>query len=212
MTSERQKAANRANALRSTGPKTPEGKGAVHLNALRHGLLARDVVLPEEDADAFKDLFNQVRAHLTPVGPIEEFLADRAIQSMWKLQRAARAEIALLHSRIDGLKADSVAPQVGYQEFTDLIESFTKDAAHEEVSKALARARCQWDRDEVFLGRAFEADKSGDAFANLARYERSAERSFYRSFNELRRLQDERQNRPSSPILDAIEVNTEDTE
>ena len=50
MTSERQKAANRANALHSTGPKTPEGKAAVRLNAFRHGLLARDVVLPGEDA------------------------------------------------------------------------------------------------------------------------------------------------------------------
>ena len=49
MTSERQRAANQANARHSTGPKTPEGKAAVRLNAFRHGLLARDVVLPEED-------------------------------------------------------------------------------------------------------------------------------------------------------------------
>src|SRR5215472_6837953 len=44
MTTERQKAANRANARRSTGPKTPKGKAAVRLNAIRHGLLARDEV------------------------------------------------------------------------------------------------------------------------------------------------------------------------
>jgi hypothetical protein len=68
VTSERQKAANRANARRSTGPKTPEGKAAVRLNAFRHGLLARDVVLPEEDLDAFEDLRNRVRADLSPVG------------------------------------------------------------------------------------------------------------------------------------------------
>ena len=45
MTSQRQKAANQANARRSTGPQTPEGKAVTRLNALRHGLLARDVVL-----------------------------------------------------------------------------------------------------------------------------------------------------------------------
>jgi hypothetical protein len=56
MTSERQKAANQANARRSTGPQTPEGKAVIRLNALRHGLLARDVVLPVEDADAFQNL------------------------------------------------------------------------------------------------------------------------------------------------------------
>ena len=74
MTSERQIAANRANALHSTGPKTLEGKTAVRLNAFRHGLLARDVVLPEEDLDAFEDLQNRVRADLSQVGPIEEIL------------------------------------------------------------------------------------------------------------------------------------------
>jgi hypothetical protein len=36
MTSERQKAANRTNARHSTGPKTPEGKAAVRLNACWH--------------------------------------------------------------------------------------------------------------------------------------------------------------------------------
>ena len=65
MTSERQKAANRANALQSTGPKTREGKAAVRLNAIRHGLLARDAVLPGEDADAFEQLWNEVHDELT---------------------------------------------------------------------------------------------------------------------------------------------------
>ena len=74
MTSERQKAANQANALNSTGPKTLEGKAAVRFNAFRHGLLAQDAVLPGEDVDAFEDLRNRVRAELSPVGPIEEFL------------------------------------------------------------------------------------------------------------------------------------------
>ena len=71
VTSERQKTANQANARHSTGPKTPEGKAVIRLNALRHGLLAREVVLPGEDADAFEELWNRVRADLSPVGPIE---------------------------------------------------------------------------------------------------------------------------------------------
>ena len=97
MTNERQKAANRANALHSTGPKTPEGKAVVRLNALRHGLLTRDVVLPGEDADAFEDLWNQVRANFSPVGPIEEFLVERVVNALWRLRRLARAETALFH-------------------------------------------------------------------------------------------------------------------
>src|SRR5437667_157352 len=92
VTSERQKAANQANARHSTGPKTPKGKAVVRLNALRHGLLTRDLVLPEEDADAFEDLWNRVRPKYSPVGPIEEFLVNRVVYTMWRLQRLARAE------------------------------------------------------------------------------------------------------------------------
>jgi hypothetical protein len=54
VTSKRQTATNQANACHSTGPRTPGGKFAVRLNAFRHGFLARDVVLPGEDADAFE--------------------------------------------------------------------------------------------------------------------------------------------------------------
>jgi hypothetical protein len=52
MTSEKQAEANRRNALKSTGPKTPEGKNAVRLNALKHGLLSQEILLPGEDEEA----------------------------------------------------------------------------------------------------------------------------------------------------------------
>ena len=41
MTSDKKVQANRRNALKSTGPNTPEGKAAVRLNALKHGLLSK---------------------------------------------------------------------------------------------------------------------------------------------------------------------------
>ena len=54
-------------------------------------------------------------------------------------------------------------------------------------------------------GRAFDADaKEADTFAKLARYETRLERSLHRSLNELRQLQARRQNRPASPISDAV--------
>ena len=50
MTSEKKIEANRQNERKSTGPKSPEGKAAVRLNALKHGLLSQQVLLPGEDA------------------------------------------------------------------------------------------------------------------------------------------------------------------
>jgi hypothetical protein len=218
MTSERQKDANQANALRSTGPKTQEGKAAVRFNAFRHGLLARDVVLPGEDADAFEDLWNQVRADRSPVGPIEEFFVDRVVNAMWRLQRLERAETALFHSRVHGLKADQLAIEArSYEsdpfELSRCATIVTDEAAHSEAREALAQAKCERDRDEVLLGRAIDADaKEGDALGKLGRYERSLERSLFRSLDELRQLQDRRRNRPSPPILDTVTLVAGDTE
>ena len=48
--SEARIAANRANAARSTGPKTAEGKEKSRANALKHGLTGSGVVLAEADA------------------------------------------------------------------------------------------------------------------------------------------------------------------
>ena len=89
----------------------------------------------------------------------------------------------------------------------------TDKAAHTEAKEALARAKHARDRDEVLLGRAFDADaKESDALGKLARYERSLERSLFRTLDELRQLQDRRRNRPSPPILDAVTLAAGDAE
>jgi hypothetical protein len=220
VTSERQKAANRANALHSTGPKTPEGKAVIRFNAFRHGLLAQDAVLPGEDEDAFEELWTRVRAELSPVGPIEEFLANRIVKDMWRLQRLVRAETALFHSRLQGVKADRLANEVRSYEKTIVDYTYlqphipdTDKVAHTEATEALKRARYERDRDEVLLGRAFDADaKERDAFAKLGRYERSIERSLLRNLNELRQMQDKRRNRRSSSITDAVILEANDTQ
>jgi hypothetical protein len=222
MTSERRIAANQRNARRSTGPNTPEGKAVVRLNALQHGLLAREVVLPGEDADAFEDLWNRVRADLAPMGPIEELLVDRIVNALWRLQRLARAETALFHWRVHELKAKRLAKQASSYEKTFLdglsglsfsAPEITDKASHAEATEALGQATYERDRDEVLLGRALDTDaKEGDAFAKLARYERSIERSLLRNLSELRQMQDKRRDRRSSSISDAVILDTNDTE
>ena len=69
-------AANRQNALRSTGPRTPEGKAVACQNARTHGLLSRQVLLPDEDADQLAAVRQQLHAQLAPVGALETLLAD----------------------------------------------------------------------------------------------------------------------------------------
>jgi hypothetical protein len=52
MISEKQLAANRRNAERSTGARTPAGKARSSLNNLRHGLTGQINILPTEDREA----------------------------------------------------------------------------------------------------------------------------------------------------------------
>jgi hypothetical protein len=95
MTSEKQARANRRNALKSTGPKTPERKAAVRHNALGHGLLSRDVLLPGEDEAALLELGEHLRDELQPVGELESLLMDRIITSTWRLRRLGRVEASI---------------------------------------------------------------------------------------------------------------------
>ena len=82
--------ANRKNAGRSTGPKTPKGKGRASQNAVRHGFRSDLAVLPFEQADAWERHRDGVVRSLKPVGTLEEALALRAALCLWRLQRVRR--------------------------------------------------------------------------------------------------------------------------
>jgi len=72
-----QLSANRANALRSTGPKTDEGKARSRANALKHGLTGEGIVLPTEDAEAVAGRFRRLREELRPGSELAEALVGR---------------------------------------------------------------------------------------------------------------------------------------
>ncbi len=88
--------ANRANARKSTGPKTAEGKANSRRNALKRGILAREVVLHEETggerASEFWALHRGFWQHLEPEGPVEESLVERMVTAYWRLHRVLIAE------------------------------------------------------------------------------------------------------------------------
>src|SRR5260370_18140937 len=89
--------ANRLNALKSTGPKTPEGKAATKLNALRHGLRARSVVLPAEKQEDFHQLCNDLESEWQPQSGTEQFYVEQMAVSQWKLTRVEVAEKSILN-------------------------------------------------------------------------------------------------------------------
>jgi hypothetical protein len=102
--SPRKLAANRRNASRSTGPRTPRGKRRSSLNALKHGMLAKDFVIPElegKDAAAeFRALLHALTSDLAPRGAFELLLVEKIAVCTWRMRRLLRYEnrVAFLNS------------------------------------------------------------------------------------------------------------------
>jgi hypothetical protein len=84
--------ANRLNAQKSTGAKTPEGKKRSSLNATRHGLLAQTLHLPEEEMAAYDEFTAAYVKDLAPVGFVETQLANACADLQFRLNRIAAAE------------------------------------------------------------------------------------------------------------------------
>ncbi len=92
MSTPKQIAANRTNARKSTGPKSAAGKQTVSVNALRHGLTGRTVVLPADDLDLYKTHVKTLTASLKPETPEETQLAALIADNYWRLQRIQSIE------------------------------------------------------------------------------------------------------------------------
>ena len=107
MTTPAQIAANRRNAQRSTGPKTRRGKATAARNALRHGLLATDITLPDEDAAAFAAFRSALTTECAPHGPLEALLVDRVTACAWRLRRVVRVEATWRTTEAHAARADA---------------------------------------------------------------------------------------------------------
>jgi hypothetical protein len=202
MTSDKQADANRRNALKSTGPKTPEGKAVTRLNAVKHGLLSKDVLLPGDDESALKELGDRLRNELQPSGELEDQLVEQVIAGFWRLRRLRRVETGIFIWQLYGeLRERAQGEGQSYERnsLDDLIEgqytTVTNEQQHKEaLSKVEELKKVQQEAETATLGWTFMRDASeANAFSKLSRYEAAIARSIYRALHELQRLQAARQ-------------------
>jgi hypothetical protein len=160
MISERQQEANRRNAAKSHGPTTPEGRAAVRMNALKHGLTAAEIILPtvEEKID-----FEQFRAafeeECQPVGPIEQVLVEDLVAARWRMNRVRKMEPGFFTLRLQVMRRQ-------------IKEDFSNLDAQAHLALIF--------RDDLH---------DPDTIGKMSRYEARFERSFYKALKELQRLQ-----------------------
>ncbi len=131
--------ANRRNALQSTGPRTETGKKTSSLNALRHGLTSRIVVLPTEDLAAYQRFSAEFLVDLAPETFPERQYAQTVIDTQWRLNRVRTIEdgmLALGHfgpeSQIDPGHPEIHAALTAAAVFRDHSQAFTNLSMHEQ--------------------------------------------------------------------------------
>ena len=186
MATRRQLEANRLNALKSTGPRTPEGKARSRRNAITHGLTARDVVLAHEDPARFEALCEELRLRFKPRDAFEEELAGRIAALLWRLRRFPVFEAALLDkiSLESGLGNDAFyfgALSARQAQELSLVDFEYKSNQPDEM-------RC--------LARAVETFLRNDLTSKLSSYEVRLQRQLQLTLKELNEL-------PSSRTFDA---------
>jgi hypothetical protein len=98
MSSLKQIEANRRNALKSTGPTTPEGKQRSRGNAVRHGLTAETVIAALEDSEDYEAFEAAVIFDYDAESAVERELVLRLASVLWRLRRATGIETALFES------------------------------------------------------------------------------------------------------------------
>jgi len=122
MTSPPQDVANRLNAAKSTGPASPNGKARSSLNAFRHGLTARIVVLPSEDMTAYRAFSKEIVDSLDTQTPVEREFAQTVADNLWRINRIRSIE--------DGILAEGHSEDAG-----------DVDAEHPDIHSALSTSR-----------------------------------------------------------------------
>jgi len=89
--------ANRANAQKSSGPRTDEGKAKTRLNAVKHGLTGATVLFANpEDAQRYSKHAADFQQLYQPVGPEESALVQSIIDTRWRIGTAPLLEFAVI--------------------------------------------------------------------------------------------------------------------
>jgi hypothetical protein len=92
--------ANRANSLRSTGPKTAEGKAISRANGLKHGLTGAGIVLHEGDRDEVERRHEALQSELAPKSCLGAIMVRQLATLSVRMERGATQESSALAVRV----------------------------------------------------------------------------------------------------------------
>ncbi len=161
--------ANQHNSLKSTGPKTLQGKTATSQNAVKHGLSAQQAVISTEDQTEYELYRQDFLEVLNPETSMESMLAERIVNLSWRLKRAAYIQ----NQTIDALNT----PKPVHPRLAKLQKQYFFNNSNDSQSS------------DFPLGQlAIKDFSNGRVLEKLLMYERRLESSLYKTIIELQRL------------------------
>jgi hypothetical protein len=95
--------------LRSTGPRTKEGKARSKHNAIKHAIFSRVIVLPGESRAEYNALLNDLTEDRHPEGRLEEILVEKLAAIIWRQRRLFIAEGAEIRKGTEFCEFDKAA-------------------------------------------------------------------------------------------------------
>jgi hypothetical protein len=100
--------ANKANAQKSTGPRTPEGKARSRLNGRKHGMCCEHALTAEEAPD-FEAKLRRCAAEEAPHGELEHDSLRRAVLATFRMRHCERQAARRIDARADAMAIERVA-------------------------------------------------------------------------------------------------------
>jgi hypothetical protein len=188
--SEKRLAANRANAQKSTGPRTPEGRTASSRNAVKHGFRAASfAVVRLEELDEVENFKADAVHCYRPVNAQELATVERIAIAQQQMLRGARLEAGMFTAALDEMMDRSARPLVPMM--PDLV-----GFGEIEITRAQNR--------NLGIAEGFRRmNRKSNDWALMLRYQAQAERMYRRAiddFDRLKTLRDEMPNEPNDLI------------
>jgi hypothetical protein len=218
MSSDKQIAANIRNAQLSTGPCTPAGKAKVSMNALKHGLTGRNIILPTENLEEFESFYTGLLNCLAPEGALEMAFAEKIATDMWRQRRVPMFEAAFYDRGLLEITAQREEATCSSFEKTTETILFPLDKrevaecdreAHADAQKRLKSARFRLNEPSFDMTRV--QGKFAKLFISLSRHEIALSHSITKSLHELERLQAARRGQHvAAPSVVDVNINLPD--
>jgi hypothetical protein len=141
MTTWQQWQANRLNALKSTGPRTEEGKRVSRRNALRHGLTAETVIDGLEDSEDYRGFEAAIIADYDAETAVERELVLRLASLLWRLRRIIAIETDLFAIQAEILHGRRREPATADGEFSNQTQNAVMRGENDRLSCSDPSAR-----------------------------------------------------------------------